>query len=148
MKILTFHDTVREFELKRDHLKLITDKNYNVDVAKMSDKKSMYDFAKEMNFDLKATGNKTTRNRTLVKLLKTPGLMASALGVSKILVLSSNLNELSDRRKLFLQEKHAGNNSNENNDEISAIVDKLLEYKYISMKQHKQFLVKCNLIHE
>ena len=34
----------------------------------------MYDFAKEMNFDSKAQGNKSTRDRTLIKLLKSPGL--------------------------------------------------------------------------
>ena len=34
-----------------------------------------------MNFDLKAPGNKSTRDRTLIKLLKSPGLMISASGV-------------------------------------------------------------------
>ena len=43
----------------------------------------MYDFAKEMNFDVKAMGNKSTRDRTLVKLFKSPDLMVSASGVSK-----------------------------------------------------------------
>ena len=33
------------------------------------------------------------------------------------------------------------------NDEINAIVDKLLEYKWISRKQHKQSLIKGNLLH-
>ena len=32
-----------------------------------------------MNFDLKAQGNKSTRDRTLMKLPKSPGLMVSAL---------------------------------------------------------------------
>ena len=43
----------------------------------------MNDFAKEMNFDLKAPGNKCTRDRTLIKLLKSPSLMVSASGISK-----------------------------------------------------------------
>ena len=30
----------------------------------------MYDFAKEMFFDVRAQGNKSTRDRTLIKLLK------------------------------------------------------------------------------
>ena len=32
------------------------------------------------------------------------------------------------------------------NEETVAIVDKLLEYKCITKKQHKQILIKCNLI--
>ena len=110
----------------------------------LQDKKLRYDFAKEMNFDLKAPGNKSTRDRTLIKLLKSPAIMAS--GVSKTLFLSSDSDELCDRLKLLLQEKQAGNNSDIINGEIVAIVDKLLEYKCISKKQHKQILTKCNLI--
>ena len=53
----------KQFELKGELLKMITNKNYNVDLANLSDKKLMYDFAKEMNFDLKAQGNKPTRHK-------------------------------------------------------------------------------------
>ena len=51
--LLTFRDTGKEFELKGDLLKMITNKNYNVDLASLADKKLMYDFAKEMHFDVK-----------------------------------------------------------------------------------------------
>ena len=51
--LLTFPDTGKEFELKGDLLKMITNKNYNVDLASLADKKLMYDFAKEMHFDVK-----------------------------------------------------------------------------------------------
>ena len=44
--ILTFRDIGKEFELKGNLLKMITNKNYNVDHASLSDKKLMYDFAK------------------------------------------------------------------------------------------------------
>ena len=64
--------------------------------------------------------------------------MASAWGVSKTKFLSSNPDELCNRLKLLLQEKQAGNNFDIINDEIVAIVDKLLEYKCISKKQHKK----------
>ena len=60
---------------------MITKKNYNVDLASLADKKFMYDFAKEMIFDLKAQVNKSTRDRTLIKLVKSPGLIVSASGV-------------------------------------------------------------------
>ena len=142
--LLTFRDTGKEFELKGDLLKMITNNNYNVDHASLADKKLMYDFAKEMHFDLKAVGKKSTRDRTLIKLLKSPAIMAS--GASNTIFLSSDPNELCDRLKLLLQEEHAGNNSDLINDEIVAIVDKLLEYKCISKKQHKQILTKCNLL--
>ena len=120
--MLAFRDTGKEFELKGDLLKMITNKNYNVDHASLSDKKLMYDFAKEMNFDSKAQGNKSTRDRTLIKLLKSPAITAS--GVSNTIFLSSDADELCNRLKLLLQEKQAGNNSDIINREIVAIVDK------------------------
>ena len=143
--ILTFRDTNKQFELKGDLLKMITNTKFNVDLASLSDKKLMYEFAKEMHFDLKAPGNKSTRDRKLVKLLESPAIMAS--GITTIF-LSENPNELCDRLKLLLQEKQAGNNSDIIIEEIVAIVDKLLEYKCISKKQHKQILIKCNLLHK
>ena len=65
-KMLTFRDTGKDFELKGDLLKMITNKNYNVNLASLADKKLMYDFAKEMHFDLKAQVNKSLRDRTLI----------------------------------------------------------------------------------
>ena len=146
--MLTFRDKNKQFELKGDLLEMITNSKFNVDLASLSDKKLMYDFAKEMHFDMKAQGNKSTRDRTLIKLLKSLGLMVSASGVSKTIFLSSDPNELCDRLKLLLEEKHAGNNLDLINQEIVAIVDNLLEYKCITKKQHKQILIKCNLFNE
>ena len=144
--LLTFRDTNKQFELKGDLLKMITNKNYNIDLAILSDKKLMYDFAKEMHFDQRRVGNKSTRDKTLIKLLNSPTIKAS--GSSKTIFLSSDPNELCDRLKLLLQEKHAGNNSNLIDEEIVAIIDKVLEYKCISKKQHKQILIKCNLLNK
>ena len=124
---------------------MITNKNYNVNHASLSNKKLMYDFTKEMHFDTSGLRRKSTRHRTLIGLLKSPGLMVSASGISTI-ILSSDPNELCDRLKLLLQEKHAGNNSSIITDELIAIFDKLLEYKCISKKQQKQILIKCNLL--
>ena len=70
-----------------------------------------------------------------------------ASGVSTVF-LSSDAKELCGRLKFLLQEKHAGNNSDIINQEIVAIVDKLLEHKCISKKQHKQLLIKCNLLYK
>ena len=142
--MLVFRDTGKEFELKRDLLKMITNNNYNVDHASLPDKKLMFDFAKEMHFDQKAVGKKSTRDRTLIKLLKSPAIMAS--GVSNTIFLSSDPDELCERLKLLLQEKQAGNNSDISIQEIFVIVDKLLGYKCITKKQHKQIIYKCNLL--
>ena len=144
--MLTFRDTNKQFVLKGDLLEIIANSKFNVDLASLSDRKLMYDFAKEMYFHPKASGNKSTRDRKLIKILNSAGIMVSASGVSKTIFLSSDPNELCDRLKLLLQEKHAGNKSDIINDEIVIIVDKLLEYKCISKKHHKQILIKCNLL--
>ena len=72
--------------------------------------------------------------------------MVPTSGVSKTKILSSDPDELCGGLKLILQEKYAENNSDIINQENVAIVDKLLEYKCISKKQHKQILNKCNLL--
>ena len=125
---------------------MLTKTKFNVDLASLQDKKLMYDFAKEMHFDKKALGNKSIRDRKLIKLLNSPGVVVSASSISKTIFLSSDPNELCDRLKLLLQEKQAGSNSDIINDEIVVIIDKLLEHKCISKKEHKQILLKCNLL--
>ena len=146
--LLAFRDTGRKFELKGNLSKMVTNKNCNVDLDSLSDKKLMYEFAKEMNFDLKAQGNKSNRDRTLIKTLKGPGLIVSASAVSKTIFLSSDPDEVCNRLKILSEKKHAGDNSNKINGEIVAKVDKLLEYKCLSKKQHEQILMKCNLLHK
>ena len=58
--LLTFRDTGKEIELQRDLLKMITNENYNVDLASLPDKKLLYDFAEGMHFNVKGPGNKST----------------------------------------------------------------------------------------
>ena len=140
--LLTFRDTDKVFDLEGNLLKKITNKNCNVDLACLSDKKLMYGIAKEMNFDAKARGNKSARDRALIELLKSPGLKVSASGVSKTLFLSSDPDELCKKLTLLLQEKNVGNNCKIFNEELIAIVDNLLENKCMSKKQHKKILIK------
>ena len=71
----------------------------------------MYDFAKEIYFDVKAPFNRNTRDRAIRKLPKPPGLKISASGISNTKFLSSEPNEICDRLKLILQEKQARNSS-------------------------------------
>ena len=53
----------------------------------------IFEFGKEMNFDMKQKGQKIKRDQSLIKLLKSPAIMAS--GISTIF-LSENLNEFCD----------------------------------------------------
>ena len=142
--MLTFRDTNKTFRLEGDLLKVMTNYKFNVDHSNQQDRKKIYEFAKEMKYDVKSTGRPGVRHSSMIRLLESPAIMAS--GISKTIILSSNPDELCDRLKLLLQERYAGNNSDIINNEIVAIVDKLLEYKCISKKQHKQILIKCNLL--
>ena len=142
--MIVFRDSNKSFRLEGDLLKVITIYKFNVDHSNPQDKKLIYQFAKEMKYDTKSMGRPSVRHNSMAKLLDQPAIMAS--GFSKTIILSSDPNELCDRLKLLLQEKHGGNNSDIINDEIVAIVDKLVEYKCISKKQHKQILIKCNLL--
>ena len=140
--MITCRDSNKSFILEGDLLKVITNYKFNVDHSNQQDRKIIYEFAKEMNYDSKSTGRPSVRHNSMIRLLDQPAIMAS--GFSKTIILSSDPNELCDRLKLLLQEKHGGKISNLFDEEIVAIVDKLLEYKCISKKQHKQNLIKCN----
>ena len=142
--MIIFRDSNKSFKLEGDLLKLITNHKFNANHSSPQDKKLIYEFAKEMNYDVKSIGRPSTRHTSIIKILESPSIMAS--GISKTIILSSDPNELCDRLRLLLQEKHGGNNSNLIDEEIVAIVDKLLEYKCITKKQHKQILIKCNLL--
>ena len=89
-----------------------------------------------MIYDIKSTGRPSARHNSMVRLLNQPAIMAS--GFSKTIILPSDPNELCNRLRLILREKHGGNISILIDEEILAIVDKLLEYKCIFKKQHKQ----------
>ena len=62
--LLTFFDTRKELKLKGDLSKMITNKNYFVDLGSLSDEKLLFDFAQEMHFDEQTSGNNSTRDRT------------------------------------------------------------------------------------
>ena len=89
----------------------------------------MFDLAKEMYFKEKTPVNKSLRDRPLIGLLKSSGVSIFASGVSsfhKTRFLSSHLNQLCDRIKILLQKEEAGNVCDKNNEEIVAIVDKMV----------------------
>ena len=119
---------------------MITDEKYNVHLAKISNKQIMVEFAKEMYVDEKASEDKSTRDATVIKLLKSLAFMAS--GISTMFS-PENLNDLCDRIKLLVQEKQSGNITHIIIEEIVAIADKLIQYNCISKKQQKLVLLKC-----
>ena len=144
--MLTFRDSNKTFKLDRDLLETITNSDFNVDHSNPQDQKLIYEFGREVKFDIKRKGRKSVRYKPMIKLYKSTAIMAS--GNSNRIILSSGPNELCVTLKLLLQEKQAGNNSDLINQEIIAIVGKFLEHKRISKEQHKQHLIKCNLLHE
>ena len=87
----------------------MTNYDFNVSHSNPKDQKLFCEFAKEMNFNINQKGRKSDRDRTLIKLLKSPAIMAS--GISNIIFLSCDLDELCNRLVLLLQEIQAGNSS-------------------------------------
>ena len=81
-------------------------------------------------------------------MAKSTGLMVSASDVSRTIFLSSDPNESCNRLRLLIQEEQAGYDFDLISQEFFAKVDKLLEYKCISKKQHKELLIKFNLLHK
>ena len=96
-QFLTFRDTDKKLELREDLSKLLTSKNYNVDLAKLSVKKTFH-FAKEKHFVETTPGNKSPRDRSLIRFFKSPAITASGVSTK---FLPENLNELCDRLKLL-----------------------------------------------
>ena len=89
-----------------------------------------------MKFNIRQVGRKNPRDRPLIRLLKSPVIMASRIST---IFLTENANQLCDGTKFLLQEKQAGNNSILINEENIAIIDKLLVYTCISKKKQKKF---------
>ena len=132
--LLTFRDTDKKFKMEGDLLKEINIGNYNFDLAKLPGKKIKFHFSKEMYFNEKTLGNKSTRDKSLMTLPKSPPIIL--FGILTVF-LPESLDELCDRLNLLLQEKQAGNISYMINEEIVAVAEKLFEYRCIATKQHK-----------
>ena len=143
-KMLTFRDTIKSCKIDGDLLKTKTNYKFNDDQSKLRDRKISQAFGKELKFDLKQKGRKRHREKSMIKLLNSIAIMAS--GFSTVF-LPSDPEEMCDRKKILLREKQAGNNSDIINEETVAIVDRIIEYKCIPMKQHEQSLINCNLMH-
>ena len=73
---LTFRYKYEKPELKGDFLKMITIYNYNVHLARLTDKKDLFEVANEMYFGGKASSKKRQKS------IQSPGIMVSASRVS------------------------------------------------------------------
>ena len=142
---LTSRDSNKSFKLEGELLKLKTKYKFNTDHSNPQERKLIGEVSREMKYDIRSTGTPNIRHNSFIKILNSPAIMAS--GISTVFS-SSDLDDFCERLKLLLQEKQAGNNSNTINDEIVAVVDKLLKYKCMSKKEHEQILIKCNLLHK
>ena len=81
---ITFRDSKKTFKLEGDLLKLITNYKFNVDPSNQQDRKRIYEFGKEMNYDTKSTGRPSIRHNSIIRLLDQPAIMAS--GISKTII--------------------------------------------------------------
>ena len=116
---------------------MITDYDFNK--TDSPDAKQSFNILDELHFNIRITG-KSNRDRTLRNnYYNKRSILASGL---QTIFLPKNSDELCDRLKLLLQEKRGGNNSNIINQEIVAIIDKLLEYKSITPSEPIKFLEK------
>ena len=128
-KMLTFTDTKKSFMLVGGLLEAMINYNFNVDHSNPQDRKIIYECGKKMKFNTKHKRRKSPTDESVIRLLKSPAIMA--LGISTKF-LKTDPSELCDRINLLLQEKQAGNHSDLFIVEIVAILDKLLKYKCTS----------------
>ena len=78
--ILTFRDSNKSFKLDGDLLETMTNYDFNVRHSKPQDRKLIYEFGREININIKQKGRKSDRERSMIKLPKSPAIMA--LGIS------------------------------------------------------------------
>ena len=110
--------------------------NSNINVNDIKDHKLIANFCKDVEYDLKKTGDRKSRRYNFIKKL------SSKTFGEGIVFLSSDPNELGDRLYLLYQEKIAGNNSKNINQEMVAIYDKLYEYSIISETDHFRVILQ------
>ena len=70
--LLIFRDSNKSFKLEGDLLETITNYDFNVDHSNQQDRKLIYEFAKEMNFNIKEKGNKSDRDKSIIRSSKSP----------------------------------------------------------------------------
>ena len=75
--MLTFRDSNKSFKLDGDVFEKMANYIFNVSHSNPHDQKLIFEFGKEMIFNNKAKGRKNPRDQPLIKLIKSPAIMAS-----------------------------------------------------------------------
>ena len=95
-----------------------------------------FNFLKDMKYDLNYGDKKASRSK-IIKYLLQPQLGS---GLNQYIFLPSDPDELVDQLKLIVLEKVGGNDNPMLSEQITAIVDKLLEYECITTNQHQNLI--------
>ena len=77
--MLIFRDSNKSFKLEGCLLETMTNYDFNVDHSNEQDRKLIYELAKEMNFNIRERGNKSDRDKSIIRLLRSPRIMASGV---------------------------------------------------------------------
>ena len=88
--MLTFRESNKSFILNGNLLKTMKIYEFNVDPSDPQDRKIIYEFGKEMKFDIEQKGRKSNRDELLIRLQKSPAIMAFGISTRS---LPSDLNE-------------------------------------------------------
>ena len=59
--MLTFRDSNKSFKLDGDLLEILTNYDFNVDHSNQQDRKTVYEFRREINFNIEQKGRKSKR---------------------------------------------------------------------------------------
>ena len=73
--MINFRDSNKSFKLDGDLLETITNYDFNVSHSNSKDQKLIYEFGKEMNINIGQKGRKNDRDKSMIKLLKSPAIM-------------------------------------------------------------------------
>ena len=112
----------------------------NMKESNIKDDELIGNFCKDVKYDLNLAGDKRSNRYKYIKKLSSK---TSGSGID-IIFLSSDPNELVDRLYLLYQEKIAGNDSKNINEEMVAIYDKLYEYNILSKENHSIMVNSLN----
>ena len=77
--MLPFKDSSKSFKIDGELSETMTNYDFNVNLSNPEDQKLSYEFVKEKYFNIKQKGRKSDRDRSLIKLLKSPAIEASGI---------------------------------------------------------------------
>ena len=77
--MITFRDSNKPFKFDGDLSETMTNYDFNVGHSNPKDQKLIYEFGKEMNFNIGQKGRKSDRDKSTIKLLKSPAILASGV---------------------------------------------------------------------